>query len=144
MKIWIAVSVLFAWPAAAADAIDSPCYDIVTKADFPSSLLIDKCTGATWGLVPSAPDDAGRIEYYWRQIPRTDALLVVSTQDSRQQAESAAAASALRQRDEALVQERNRFSREQARLRAVLGREPTPLEVDYCVAGSASCPSPQN
>lgn len=63
------------------------CFEIV-KAD-PSEILIDRCTGDTWMLGQTPPDDSGVFVYVWMPLKKSDRLPIASTAATRQAAQDA-------------------------------------------------------
>lgn len=154
MNKWVALFLLLAFPATAAEP--AGCYEIVDAPAYESSLMVNRCTGDSWILVRTAADEDGVFTYTWRALDRTQFAPALSTDASRQAAETrkrvaadnAAMAAAEADRPAALLRakakadERERWRAEQGRLRTALRREPTDAEVSYCVAKSEQCPSP--
>lgn len=140
--MWKWTVLIFMAHSATAAEPKPACFEIVNSTEFPRTLLLDKCSGLAWGLVQSQPDARGMFNYSWNPIPIEKAPISLLSESALQAADDAAVAGKLAEQNRRFAAEREANSQERIRLRGVLGREPTPLEVSHCVAKEPECPSP--
>ena len=151
MKKWAVLACFWVFPVHSAEPVKSvpaSCFTLQSGEHIPFPILLDACTGVSWGLIQSSPDSDGTFQFRWFRIDTSPSGMVITNAESRAQAQAArtnaanarAQASTERARQEQVEATRAASAAfERDRLSKLLKREPTEAEIFDCVISSPNC-----